>query len=254
MKFTVATAVTALSGTTLAHGGVTTYIIDGKKYPGYDSTQTDTEQRDLIQRTWCMTPLSDPSSGTITCNDKGTTVPGAYHASVTAGGTIRSNWTSVDGYGWPHSTGPIVAYMAACGDDCNNITNTASLKWFKIAEEGLRDNYAVGDYEGWFQYDLWESQITDHWDIVVPKDLKPGRYMIRHEIIMLELDPIQFYPHCAALEVSGEGELVPSEEFLVQFPGEYVLLFFCFHSMMGLAMLIACQNYTVPGPKVWTGA
>lgn len=114
-----------------------------------------------------------------------------------------------------------MAYMASCGDDCTSIADIGSLKWFKIAEEGLRDGYAIGNEDGWFQNDLWENRRTDHWDVVVPKNLKPGRYMIRHEIINLELSPVQFYPNCAQLEVSGSGSSVPGEEFLVKFPGAY---------------------------------
>jgi hypothetical protein len=34
MKLTVATALAALSGTSLAHGGVTSYLIDNKNYTG----------------------------------------------------------------------------------------------------------------------------------------------------------------------------------------------------------------------------
>lgn len=171
-----------------------------------------------------MNPLSDPASGNITCNNRGVAVPGAYHASVQAGGTIRTSWESTDtGFGWVHTLGPVVAYMAACGDDCTTITDTADLKWFKIAEEGLRAGYAVGSASGWFQGDLFESTITDHWDVVVPTSLKPGRYMIRHEIIMISLNPVQFYPNCAALEVTGGGEAVPTDDYLVQFPGAYSL-------------------------------
>lgn len=179
-------------------------------------------QKDLIQRTWNANPLSDPASNNLTCNFKGTTVPGTFHAPVQAGDTIRTTWVE-DGFGWPHTLGPLVAYMASCGDDCTTISNPETLKWFKIAEEGLREGHAIGDKEGWFQNDLWESQKTDHWDVVVPKNLKPGRYMIRHEIIMIELSPVQFYPNCAHLEISGSGLSVPSEEFLVQFPGAYSL-------------------------------
>ena len=122
-----------------------------------------------------------------------------------------------------HTVGPITAYLAACGADCNDIPDITSLSWFKIAEEGLRDGFAVGEEDGWFQNDIWENRRTDHWDVVVPKSLKPGRYMVRHEIINLELDPVQFYPNCAALEVVGEGESVPGEEYLVKFPGAYKL-------------------------------
>ena len=158
----------------------------------------------------------------MTCNYKGAAVPGGLHASVKAGGTIRTTW-SHDGFGWAHTIGPLVAYMSSCGDDCTSIKDIGSLKWFKIAEEGLRTGYAIGDLDGWFQNDLWENRRTDHWDIVVPENLKPGRYMIRHEIIMIELSPVQFYPNCAQLEVTGSGSSFPGEEFLVQFPGAYSL-------------------------------
>jgi len=158
----------------------------------------------------------------MTCDYKGAVVPGAFHAPVKAGGTIRTTW-SHDGFGWVHTIGPLVAYMASCGDDCTSIEDINNLKWFKIAEEGLRTGYAIGDLDGWFQNDLWENRRTDHWDIVVPENLKPGRYMIRHEVIMIELSPVQFYPNCAQLEVTGSGSSFPGQEFLVQFPGAYSL-------------------------------
>ena len=167
-----------------------------------------------------MNPLTDPTSPTLTCNNAGTSVPSSFHAPLPAGSTIRTSWRSVDtGFGWVHTLGPLTAYMASCGLDCTSITDTSSLQWFKIAEEGLRPGYAVGDAPGWFQDDLWENQRVDHWDVRVPEGLRPGRYMVRHEIINLELSPAQFYPNCAHLEVSGEGDEVPGEEYLVRFPG-----------------------------------
>lgn len=111
--------------------------------------------------------------------------------------------------------------MANCREDCTSITNTEELKWFKIAEEGLRAGYGMGEEDEWFQNDLWENRRTDRWSVKVPAELKPGRYMIRHEIINLELSPAQFYPNCAQLEVSGLGTSEPGEEYLVQFPGAY---------------------------------
>jgi hypothetical protein len=36
-----------------------------------------------------------------------------------------------------------MAYMADCGADCTTITDIASLQWFKIAQEGLRDKFSV---------------------------------------------------------------------------------------------------------------
>jgi hypothetical protein len=177
-------------------------------------------QSNLIQRTWHAYPHEDATSSNMTCNYRGATVPGAYHAPVGAGSTISASW-GTDSFGWVHTVGPMFAYMAACGEDCSAITDISKLEWFKIAEEGLRDGFLVGDSKGWFQNDLWENTIMDTWNIVVPKNLKPGKYMIRHEIINLELAPVQFYPNCAQLDVSGDGDSVPGVEYLVQFPGGY---------------------------------
>lgn len=114
-----------------------------------------------------------------------------------------------------------MAYMAFCGDSCTSLASTSSLKWFKIAEEGLRPGFTVGDDNGWLQNDFWENQNEVYWNVTVPAGLRKGAYMVRHEIVNLEQSPVQFYPNCAALEVGGEGEEVPGEEFLVEFPGAY---------------------------------
>ncbi|KAH3955382.1 hypothetical protein HBI81_039070 [Parastagonospora nodorum] len=249
MKSTVATLL-ALSSTALAHGGVTRYTIDGKTYDGYKWASPYEGQKDLIQRTWHQDPHKDATSSNMTCNYHGTTVPGAYHAPVTAGSTISAAWNQLS-FGWVHDIGPMMAYMASCGEDCST-TNIAELEWFKIAEEGLRPGFAIGDDGAWYQYDIWEDNIRDHWNVTVPKSLKPGKYMIRHEIINLELSPAQFYPNCAQLDVSGEGEAVPSAEYLVKFPGGY--------KMTDPGIVIAgkaqqdkvTKDYTVPGPRVWT--
>lgn len=57
------------------------------------------------------------------------------------------------------------------------------------------------------------------WNITIP-NLKPGNYLIRHETTNLEAS-LQFYPECAQLEVTGDGDSTPSEDYLVEFPGAY---------------------------------
>lgn len=36
---------------------------------------------------------------------------------------------------WTHREGPVMVYMASCGGACAS-ANSASLKWFKIAQTG----------------------------------------------------------------------------------------------------------------------
>jgi hypothetical protein len=57
--------------------------------------------------------------------------------------------------------------------------------------------------------------------------------MVRHEIVNLELDPVQFYPNCAHFEVSGDGEGVPGGEYLVKLPGGYSVSGVYFSSIYG---------------------
>ncbi|KAH7411745.1 glycoside hydrolase [Phaeosphaeria sp. MPI-PUGE-AT-0046c] len=240
MKLSLATTLSFLTSTTLAHGGVTQYRINDKTYQGYIWSSPFSGQKDLIQRSWHQNPHTDPSSVNMTCNYHGSPVPGAFHAPLAAGSTVSATW-SHDGFGWVHTVGPMMAYMASCGDDCTSITNIGDLSWFKIAEEGLRDGYSVGQDEGC------------GWDVVVPKTLKKGKYLLRHEIVNLELSPVQFYPNCAQVEVMGEGDQVPGEEYLVKFPGAYST------TDPGIAISgkvrqdKVTKNYTVPGPKVWVG-
>ncbi|KAK8033892.1 glycoside hydrolase family 61 protein [Apiospora marii] len=226
MRVSAAASLAAFTGHALAHGGVQEYIIDDVAYKGYVWHEPFEGQIHLIQRSWHSYPITDPQSSNMTCNFRGAAVPDAYHAPVTAGSRISASWNE-DGFGWVHTVGPLMAYMAACPDSedgCTSLSTTdiADLDWFKIAEEGLREGKAVGEKAGWFQWDLWENQVTDRWDgVVVPKSLRPGKYLIRHEIVNLELSPVQFYPDCAQLDVRGEGDSVPTAEYLVKFPGGY---------------------------------
>lgn len=144
-----------------------------------------------------------------------------YHAPISAGAELIAHWDeSYDPnkvtYGWPHSYGPMLAYMAECGGDCAAV-DPATLLWFKIAETGLLPGYNMSAYDGWYQGLLFEQG----WTVKIPASLKPGNYIIRHEIIMIELDPVQFYPQCAHFTVEGDGTATPGAEYLVKFPGAY---------------------------------
>lgn len=57
----------------------------------------------------------------------------------------------------------------------------------------------------------------------IPANLSPGDYLVRHEIIALQLATAQggaeFYPSCSQIRVSGNGTGVPQET--VALPGAY---------------------------------
>lgn len=62
------------------------------------------------------------------------------------------------------------------------------------------------------------------YEYTIPSCLKPGFYLVRHEIIALhaawQYPGAQFYPGCHQLRVTGGGSTVPSSG-LVAFPGAY---------------------------------
>jgi cellulase len=64
--------------------------------------------------------------------------------------------------------------------------------------------------------------------VTIPSDIKPGTYVIRHEIIALhnamnddyvkQMSGAQFFPQCAKVQITGEGTATPSGG---KFPGLY---------------------------------
>jgi lytic cellulose monooxygenase (C1-hydroxylating) len=64
------------------------------------------------------------------------------------------------------------------------------------------------------------------WPVTIPKDLRAGNYLIRHEVINLQASKdygSQFYIECAQLKVDGPGEKFPNSEYMASFPGAYNL-------------------------------
>jgi len=70
----------------------------------------------------------------------------------------------------------------------------------------------------------WENKGYNY---TIPACLKPGYYLVRHEIIALHsawaVGGAQFYPSCHQLQISGSGNVVPTKDKneLVSFPGAY---------------------------------
>ena len=95
----------------------------------------------------------------------------------------------------------MIDYLAPCpGNDCSTVTKT-DLKFAKIDEMGL---ISTSYYAENLLYKSNES-----WPVVIPASLKPGAYVLRHEIIALHgarsPNGAQSYPQCINLMVSGSG-------------------------------------------------
>ncbi|KFA69042.1 hypothetical protein S40285_05472 [Stachybotrys chlorohalonatus IBT 40285] len=276
-------------GTVQGHGGIFNYTIGGVDYAGHYPFLLEDQQPESIQRRWWADPIQDVNHPWLACNRGNplATRISSLHAPIAAGENITvrypppelppnynrptevsTPWTNEPSppmspfgpsYPWVHSLGPLFVYLAPCNGPCEAFEPTGEDRvWFKIYESGFLGGY------GWdgLPYNIGRGPAWDQsrlpnagWSVQIPTDLRPGNYLIRHEIIMIELMPPQHYPNCAHLTVTGEGDKLPGEDYLVSFPGAYSL------DEPGLAVagdLYSPRaretfNYTIPGPKVWRG-
>lgn len=192
-----------------AHAFVKRWYIDGKAYTGW-SPWDDPQYKQMIERStqkFWHGPVIDFTSPDITCGIGGN-VPTTRHAVAKAGSIVTMQLNQ-----WATShIGPIMVYMAYCGSSCSTFKGDTGAPWFKVSERGFTGTWATMD----FMADEYR------WDVEIPKDLLPGAYLIRFELLALHMamhsGGAQFYPHCAQLQVTGDGCNVPEG---ISFPGEY---------------------------------
>lgn len=211
------------------------------------------------QRRWWPDPITRADHPYLACNrgnPLATTLP-KLHIPVRAGAKVTAWWKppdcppptyalqprkpSVPGYDdpekpmrcagpeypWPHSHGPLMAYLADCEGPCDEWDGSGK-RWFKIWEAGyVARGFPGSGYENSMLYPIatpvsWglDHLINRGANVTIPETLKPGHYLLRYEIINLERRT-EFYPQCLQLAVDGSGVDVPAEEYLVQFPGAY---------------------------------
>ena len=179
-------------------------------------------------------------SADIICHKSAT--PGKAYVSVKAGDSVKIQWTPL----WPVGhKGPVLDYLAECPGDCTTVDKTA-LKFVKIAQGGLIDG---STNPGTYATDTIVKNNST-WTVAIPAALKPGNYVLRHEIIGLHVagssDGAQNYPQCINLKVSGSGTVaisggVPATAFYkATDPG---ILFDIYRTV---------TSYVIPGPAVWT--
>ncbi|KAJ7708236.1 glycosyl hydrolase family 61-domain-containing protein [Mycena rosella] len=180
------------------------------------------------------TPNAEPTSSIVRQINNVDPVKGATNPDVNCGNNaqLASNitdanpgdsmaflWTGGDLSTWPHNIGPMLTYMASCGStDCTTF-DSSTAKWFKIAQVGRIPNDTDGN---WFQN--LETAGTAA-NVTLPSNIKPGAYLIRHEIIALHLATVkggaEFYPSCSQIRVGGSGTGAPTAAELVSLPGAY---------------------------------
>jgi cellulase len=169
--------------------------------------------------------------------------PGPLTVSIPAGGTMTFKWTAANG-AWPHASGPILAYMADCGGAGRCATaDKTQLRWVKVEATGI--NYQS---QRWASQDLIANNNT--WTAHVPKNLAPGDYVFRHEIIALHSasspNGAQNYPQCFNIRVTGSGTAklptgtLGTDLYKADNPGILINVY------------TTITNYVMPGPALWS--
>ncbi|GKT49664.1 polysaccharide monooxygenase Cel61a [Colletotrichum spaethianum] len=194
-----------------AHGLIDQLIINGKSYVGFNPTAAPwvPDQGTISWPSWNTDtgPVYGNNVGhpDIICQINATNAK--ISAVVPAGSDIPLHWTT-----WPDSHhGPIFAYLADCGGVCTNVDKT-KLQWVKIAEEGRIQLGAGGGSPGFWVADQLIAN-DGNWTVRIPSSIKPGNYVLRHEILALhsayDVGGAQFYPQCISIQITGSGTASP---------------------------------------------
>ncbi|KAK4661120.1 uncharacterized protein QC763_0113220 [Podospora pseudopauciseta] len=240
-----------------AHGWVDNITISGQLYqlyqPYQDPYMGEWAPKRISRKIITNGPVEDVTSIDLQCG--GSTIegqigsePAPLHAKAVAGSEVSLRWTH-----WPDShMGPVLTYMARCPDSgCDKFLPGDEPIWFKIHHEGRHT------FDKTWPDDIWATTPFMKFDnepyrYTIPECLKPGFYLVRHEIIALHsawaAKGAQFYPSCHQLEVSGSGSVVPSTSNaeLVGFPGAYDA-----EDPSILFQVWAPGPYNIPGPAVF---
>ncbi|KAH9908857.1 glycoside hydrolase family 61 protein [Xylariomycetidae sp. FL2044] len=238
---------TLLAGSAAAHGGLANYTVGDTWYRGYDPSTPNQDQEGqswMVQRIWAsIDPVFSVNEKAMACNAPATAPPS--YIPITAGETL----TAVYWY-WLHPVGPMSVWLAACGETCDDV-DVNDLDFFKIWEAGILSGTLL---EGlWYQknFQTWDGS-PNLWPVTIPAAIKPGLYVVRHEILSIHVaDKPQFYPECAHLNITGTGTALPSSEYLAKFPGAYDANDPSIKIDIYADAIKDLTNYTVAGPPVW---
>jgi len=236
----------ALAAAVSAHGHVTGVVADGVWHQNYEPNfQYRNPVPDSIG--WSV-PLQQDNGFVdataynnldIACHKSAGNAK--LHVPVKAGSTVQLQWTD-----WPESHhGPVIDYLADCGGNCGSVEKSA-LRFFKISGVGLIDgSQAPGK---WAADQLIANNNT--WGVTIPSDIKPGKYVLRHEIIALhsagQPNGAQNYPQCINLDISGSGSAAPAGV-------AATALYKSTDPGISINIYQSLKDYVVPGPAPYKG-
>ncbi|KAI0128118.1 lytic polysaccharide monooxygenase [Hypoxylon sp. NC0597] len=238
------------------HGHVRRVVVDGVTYPGFERWSNQ-DQSQVV--TWHFTtedegpvPVSSINGPDIICHEGATNSHGSIP--VSAGSRLQIvRFNTIGGFEHP---GPEMHYLAPCGDaGCANVDKN-SLRFFKIYEKGLVKGGMADDpqwnTQKWATTEVHKNVqqegdgYIDTFTVNIPENIKPGPYILRHEILGLhkaDIGEAEFYPQCINLEISGSGNQQPdgvpaTEMYDSNDPG------------IAIDIYVDLESYQVPGPAV----
>ncbi|PWW73699.1 Lytic polysaccharide monooxygenase, partial [Tuber magnatum] len=240
----------AMVGLASAHSRVTHFHING------------TPNSDCVRQATSTNPITDLNSSDMACNAVQSN--GKTKCVVKGGDSIAFEWRSDPGI--PAAEFPLKGGTIPVGvtDDSHKGPCTIYMKkvddaltasgpgdgWFKVTEDGL-------DSAGTFCTDRLRLANAPQ-PGVVPKNIAPGDYLFRSEIVTLNnagpanmggQEEPQFYVSCVQVTVEGTSGDPDVEK--ISIPGYFT------KSSPGLVFDIwnseTFSNYPIPGPKALTG-
>jgi hypothetical protein len=201
-----------------AHGSLHAAWIDGKYYPA-PLPQEDASQY-TIRSINDINPVKGTNNPDLNCGH------GAQRAGLVAdaapGSKLEFAWRNGELGTWVHNTGPVLTYLAPCGNGGCAKFDSANAQFFKISELGKH-----ADGNGWFMADLTTGPNATT-SVTLPANLPAGEYLVRHELIAMQLGMspggAEFYPACMQIRLSAPSRTaaaIPSGKEVVTFPGGY---------------------------------
>ncbi|KAK0455632.1 glycoside hydrolase [Desarmillaria tabescens] len=202
--------------------GVSAGHLEGIRVPDYDGV--------YIICNGGINPYHTPMSTTVITVPVGSTVTAEWHHTLDGANSADSS----DPIDSSHK-GPVMSYLAKV--DNATQTDVTGLAWFKIYEDGYDASSSTWAVDTLIAN---EGKVS----FTIPDCIKPGQYLLRHELIGDSYPGAQFYMECAQLEITGGGSTSPST---VSFPGAYA------GSDPGITINIyqTLSGYTIPGPEVF---
>ncbi|KAJ3035359.1 hypothetical protein HDV00_004037 [Rhizophlyctis rosea] len=216
----------ALAAGVSAHGAVTSYSVGSTTYQGSAGFQgTPSSSYNGPQWWWPdYNPTGFDGAGdqhsfttNVRCNSRASDTSTAYTGAksnivAAAGSSITAHWGQ-----WTHNPATVAVYLYAVGSDpSTTVPSLDGAGWFKI-DEFISSSDSAGCDSCWAGATI---QKTLQWTSTIPANLKPGYYVIRHELIARhQAGNPQFYAECANIQITGSGSAFPSSSDMVAIPG-----------------------------------